>query len=213
MKSNKIFGPHLFMYLFMCLGLSLSTAFLPGCAPGQAKNKVLANPGNNTQQKAEQGRLQKELADQQSARAAKIFVGHSGIEISSIDTDKITARITLDVNGKLRPLVDTIPVNNNLAEQSESQDKTASIQDLVPNSIFEISTYRFSAGSVKLLAFSYRLQHPVVGGGNQVATQMVFMILDPSLGSTAVKKTQFDFPSTRDLKTWAIEALDDIITK
>ena len=184
--------------MLVVLGLSLAA-----CQPSR-KPKAGNSLNFTEEQRAEAQAKEVESLQKRIGVKQKVLVEQKKLEFVLVSDTKIAARILLDLNQKPKSFIFSIPVTSS-ADQIEIQDKTSEISDQYPDQNLELSAYKFKSGNVDMIAFEYRFLK-VTKTSTESGSQFVLAILNKSLGDKAILKTQFEYPTKSDLKTWATTA-------
>lgn len=153
------------------------------------------------EQKDEAARKAEEQKQIVNARRRKMLVEHQNVSFANFTSTNLTLRLNIKLNGRTRPVIYSTIIDSK-PEQFDLQDKSNDIQNMFPNHNLEISSFKFLAGNVEVMAIEYRfLRYTEIA--NESASQFILMVLNKDLGNKAVVKSEFEFPTKSELRAWA----------
>lgn len=170
----------------------------------QSKEPKKATPNLTEQERAEELRKVEESLQMRMGLKQNVFVEQKKFELVFVSETKIAARILLELNQQPQVFVFSMPLQGT-GEQLEIQDKTDELTEKFPSQNLEISAYKFKSGTIDMVAFEYRFLK-VTKHTSESGSKFVLVILNKSLGDKAIIKTQYEYPTKTDLKTWALSA-------
>ncbi len=192
-----------------CLLLMFLVTFSSGCQEAKKPEKIKSEYITE-QEKNEAAKKAEEEKQKNNARYRKMSIELRKFDIAVLNEMKVVTRSFLNLNGTVQNFIFSLNLDDSLKEQSDLQDKTSEIRNQFPLHYLEIEAYKFKKGSVSLMALEYRFMR-FEKNTSESSSQFVVLILDKSLGSKALLKSQFEFPSQSDLKSWAQEASSSVL--
>jgi hypothetical protein len=186
----------------------LAVLFILGMSACQEPEKeTLLDNGNLTQQqKDEQKWIAEQERQKRNARFRKVLVEHVKIQIPFLSETQLVTRIEIRLNKILRPMIINIPIDTAVDEQIFYLDKTAELGNQFPGNLFQVETFRFKSGTLKLMGLEYRFMRT---RNNEIDSASLYILfsLDQINGNIAILKSEFPFPSKNlSIRTWAKNA-------